>query len=82
MNIFDQNSAVYINVIIHYRLKKVYDQDAEKHNGVPSIKRTVFRFIRTRMIASSFAACLSVLSALIGPVCFNFIATQTMISTA
>ncbi|XP_076803641.1 ATP-binding cassette sub-family C member 5-like [Clavelina lepadiformis] len=48
------------------RLTRLYNEDKEKH-GVPSIKRTVFRYIRTRMIASAIAISISVTGAFLGP---------------
>uniref|UniRef100_H2XYS4 ABC transmembrane type-1 domain-containing protein n=2 Tax=Ciona intestinalis TaxID=7719 RepID=H2XYS4_CIOIN len=49
------------------RLYRLYDDEANKINGVPSIRRAVFRYIRTRMIASSIAVTISVTLAFAGP---------------
>jgi len=51
-----------------FRLIRLYEEDGKAHNGVPSIQRAVFRYIRTRMIASSVIVSFAVSAAVIGPV--------------
>jgi len=54
--------------LLFCRLTRLYEEDGKAHNGIPSVKRTVFRYIRTRMIVGSLALSVSVISAILGPV--------------
>ena len=63
-------SVIFIfgNSFLFDRLIRLYEEDASKHDGMPSIKRTFFRFIRTRIIIATLFACVSVTAAVLGPV--------------
>jgi len=59
---------VHDAVSVLSRLTRLYEEDGKAHNGVPSIQRAVFRYVRTRMIASAMSVSLSVSAGVIGPV--------------
>jgi len=71
---FSKYGSCEAPLLVHYVesttsiLTRLYEEDGKAHNGVPSIQRAVFRYIRTRMIVATVVVSLSVSAAVIGPV--------------